>query len=70
MVQKSCVSHSDADVYCYFDVHLSSLKFQKCLYAIVGHFDIFTYLEKWKSGLFEKCKGHGNFCKIEGVIAP
>ena len=46
MVQKSCVSHSDADVYCYFDVHLSSLKFQKCLYAIVGHFDIFTYLEK------------------------
>jgi len=25
---------------------ISSLNFQKCLYAIFGHFDIFTYLEK------------------------
>ena len=33
---------------------ISSLNFKKCLYAILGHFDIFTYLEKWKSRLFEK----------------
>jgi len=33
-----------------------SLNFQKCLYAIFCHFDIFTYLEKWKSGLFENAR--------------
>ena len=27
-------------------IHISSLNSQKCLYALFGHFDIFTYLER------------------------
>jgi len=48
---------------------ISSLNFQKCLYAIFGHFDIFTYLEKWNSGLFKNARAV-EFLQNKGSNCP
>ena len=51
---------------CHLFIIISSLNFQNYLYAIFGHFDIFTYFEKWKSGIFKNAKA----VSLRNLVGP